>query len=161
VLGQLLDGHGDTTGAHAAWQQAIDAGYEFADDLRERISPSPEPEDEDDEAGLAAVPPGFDLRNLARIGIEVLEHGLPALPETLSYQMALPVAYWKADQCAVVLILRFSRHGRGQPAPIGVPRPLFAHPRRLDRACPLSRHGLLARPHRKSRATAGTWTAGQ
>lgn len=89
VLGQVLNGHGDTEGAHAAWQQAIDAGYEFADDLRERISPCPEPEDEpDDEAGLADVPPEFDPRNLVRIGIDVLEHGLPALPETLTYRMA-------------------------------------------------------------------------
>jgi len=119
VLGQVLNGHGDTEGAHAAWQQAIDAGYEFADDLRERISPSPEPEDEpDDEAGLAGVPPEFDPRNTVRIGIDVLEHGLPALPETLSYRMALPVAYWQADQCAVVLILQFSRHGHGKPSPV-------------------------------------------
>jgi tetratricopeptide (TPR) repeat protein len=121
VLGQELEHHGDTEGAHAAWQRAIDAGYEFADDLRERISPSPEPEDEpDDEDGLADVPPEFDPRNLVRIGIDVLEHGLPALPETLSYRMAIPVAYWEADQCAVVLTLRFSRHGRGKPMPMAV-----------------------------------------
>ena len=113
VLGQELDRHGDTEGAHAAWQQAIDAGYDDADDLRERISPPPEPEDEPaDDAALTDLPPQFDPRKMAVTGVEVLDHGLPALPDELTYRMAIPVAYWKADRCAVVLFLRFSRHRR-------------------------------------------------
>jgi tetratricopeptide (TPR) repeat protein len=116
VLGQLLEQRGDTAGAHAAWQQAIDAGYEYADELREWISPPPEPEDEpDDDLEPADVPPQFDPRNMVRTGMDVLDHGLPALPETLSYHMAVPVAYWVAGQCAVVLVLHFSRDRRGTP----------------------------------------------
>jgi tetratricopeptide (TPR) repeat protein len=113
VLGQELDRRGDADGAHAAWQQAIDAGYEDADDLRERISSPPEPEDEPEHAAaLADLPPQFDARKMALTGIEVLDHGLLALPGELTYRMAIPVAYWKADRCAVVLFLRFSRHRR-------------------------------------------------
>jgi len=55
------------------------------------------------------LPPRFDPRNQHRTGIEVLDHGLPALPDVLSYQMSVPVAYWKAANCAVVLFLRYSR----------------------------------------------------
>jgi hypothetical protein len=44
---------------------------------------------------------------MARTAAEVLDDGLPDLPETLSYQMALPIAYWKAERCGVVLILEF------------------------------------------------------
>ena len=94
VLGQELERQGDTAGAHAAWQQAIDAGYEDADELRDRISPPTEPPDEaDDDAELADLPPQFDPRNMRRTGLDVLEHGLPALPENLTYRMAIPVAY--------------------------------------------------------------------
>jgi tetratricopeptide (TPR) repeat protein len=118
VLGQELDDLGDTDGAHAAWQQAIDAGYESAGDLRDRISP-PEPEDEPgDDAGPDDLPPQFDPANMIRAGVNVLDHGLPDLPGTLSYKMAIPVAYWKAEQCAVPLVLRFSRHRRGTPVPM-------------------------------------------
>jgi hypothetical protein len=42
-------------------------------------------------------------------GVEVLERGLPPLPERLTYQMSIPVAYWTAAQCAVVLFLNFHR----------------------------------------------------
>jgi len=126
VLGQELDDLGDTDGAHAAWQQAIDAGYEFAEDLRDRISP-PEPEDEpDDDAVPDDLPPQFDPANLIRAGVDVLDHGLPDLPGTLSYKMAIPVAYWKAEQCAVLLVLRFSRHGRGTPVPM-VMQVVYSH----------------------------------
>jgi hypothetical protein len=38
-LGQQLMRNGDLEGAHSAWQQAIDHGYEFADELRDRMSP--------------------------------------------------------------------------------------------------------------------------
>ena len=42
-------------------------------------------------------------------GIEVLERGLPPLPDKLTYQMSIPVAYWTATRCAVVLFLNFHR----------------------------------------------------
>ena len=34
--------------------------------------------------------------------------------------MAIPVAYWIAEQCAVVLVLRFSRHGHDEARPIAM-----------------------------------------
>jgi hypothetical protein len=49
---------------------------------------------------------------MARTGIEVLSHGLPELPDQLSYLMAIPVAYWAAQHCAVVLFRRFRPRGR-------------------------------------------------
>ncbi len=120
VLGQELENAGDTSGAHAAWQQAIDADYESANDLRDRISP-PEPEDEPgDDPYPDDLPPQFDPANMIRAGLDVLDQGLPSLPGTLSYQMAIPITCWKAEQCAVVLILRFIRHGRETPAPIAM-----------------------------------------
>jgi tetratricopeptide (TPR) repeat protein len=63
ALGQHLEERGDTQAAHAASQQAIDGGYEDADDLRERISPPPELADEpEDQAELADVPIGPPAR---------------------------------------------------------------------------------------------------
>ncbi len=113
VIGNLLKERGDTEGWRAAWQQAIDAGYPAADDLREIMSPPAEDEDDpDDDAEAEDLPPEFDPKNMAQTGIAVLDHGLPALPDVLSYQMAIPVAYWAASRCAVVLFLQFSRHGR-------------------------------------------------
>jgi hypothetical protein len=32
--------------------------------------------------------------------------------------MAVPVAYWEAEQCAVVLVLMYSRHGHSEPEPM-------------------------------------------
>ena len=111
VIGQLLEGRGDTAGAHAAYQQAIEVGYEFAGELLERMSPPADPEDDpDDDAELADLPPQFHPRNAVRAGIDVLDHGLPALPDVLTRQMSVPIAHWKADGCAVVLFLMFSRH---------------------------------------------------
>lgn len=59
-----------------------------------------------DESGL---PPHLDPRNQVQTGVEVLDQGLPALPEVLSYQMSVPVAFWKAASCAVVLFVKYSR----------------------------------------------------
>jgi Tetratricopeptide repeat len=110
ALGQHLNQRGDIQAAHAAWQQAIDAGYQDADELRDRISPPPEPAEEPlDEIDLMPPPPEFDPRNMRRTGIDVLQHGLPALPQTLTHQMAIPLAYWTASQNAVVLFLTFDR----------------------------------------------------
>ena len=66
------------------------------------------------------LPEQFDPGRMRETGIAVLEHGLPALPEALTYQMSVPVAYWKAERCAVVLFLAGSPamvvHGRVGPA---------------------------------------------
>ncbi len=114
VIGNLLKQRGDVDGWRAAWQQAIDNGYDGADQLRELLSPADDDEDDDGggDADLAHLPPQFDPRNMAQTGIAVLDHGLPPLPDVLTYQMAIPVAYWMASQCAVVLFLEFSRDRR-------------------------------------------------
>jgi predicted negative regulator of RcsB-dependent stress response len=118
-LGQLLEAQGDADGAHAAWRQAIDAGCENADYWRERMSPAP-PRQPEAEAYPPGLPPEFNPRNMARTGIDVLEHGLLPLPEVLRREMAIPVAYWIAAQCAVVLVLRFSGHGHDEATPIAM-----------------------------------------
>jgi hypothetical protein len=59
-----------------------------------------------DDSGL---PPHLDPKHQKRTGIEVLGHGLPALPDVLTHQMSVPVAFWKAATCAVVLFLKYSR----------------------------------------------------
>jgi hypothetical protein len=113
ALGHHLAHRGDIQAAHAAWQQAIDGGYEDADELRERISPPPEPAEEPlDEMDLRPPPPQFDPRNMRSTGIDVLQHGLPALPQILTHRMAIPLACWTASQNAVVLFLTFDHHGR-------------------------------------------------
>lgn len=66
------------------------------------------------------LPPEFNPASMLRTGIEVLEHGLPALPETPTHQMAIPVSYWKAERCAVVLVLRYSSPWRARPHPTQV-----------------------------------------
>ena len=118
-LGQLLEAQGDVEGAHAAWHQAIGAGCEDPGYWRERISRAPEREPEA-EAYPPGLPPEFNPRNMVRTGIDVLEYGLPPLPEVLRYEMAIPVAYWRAEQCAVVLVLRFSGHGHDEPWPMAM-----------------------------------------
>lgn len=108
AIGEVLEQRGDEEGACAAYQRAIDAGYAFADSLIEKLSPSPKPSTDE----LDALPPQVDPRNMMRTGIHVLDHGLPELPPVLSYLMVIPVAYWTAQHCAVVLFLRFMRQGR-------------------------------------------------
>ena len=56
----------------------------------------------------SGLPPHLDPRNREQAGIEVLDQGLPALPEVLTYQMSVPLAFWKATSCAVVLFLKYS-----------------------------------------------------
>ena len=58
-----------------------------------------------DEIGLS---PHLDPRNQKRTGIEVLDHGLLALPDVLTRQMSVAVAYWKATSSAVALFLKYS-----------------------------------------------------
>lgn len=115
-LGHLRHDQGDAEGAHAVWQEAIDAGYEYAEDLREQMMPESEKRRQL-EAYPEHLPPEFNPASMLRTGIEVLERGLPALPATLTYQMAIPVSYWKAEQCAVVLVLRHTRPWRSRPDP--------------------------------------------
>jgi hypothetical protein len=66
------------------------------------------------------LPPQFNPANMIGTGIAVLEHGLPPLPEVLTYDMAIPVAYWTAEPCAVVLVLTFTRHGHDEPSPMAM-----------------------------------------
>jgi hypothetical protein len=108
TLGFVLEQRGDADAARAAFQQAIDDGYHGADWLIEKLHPSPKPT----AAELDALPPPFDPRNIVRTGMELLSHGLPELPEQLSYLMAIPVAYWTTPHSAVVLFLKFQPVGR-------------------------------------------------
>jgi hypothetical protein len=55
------------------------------------------------------LPQYLDPRKMPLAGAEVLRNGLPVLPDVLTYQMSIPVAFWKADEYAVVLFLSFSR----------------------------------------------------
>src|SRR6266567_1697649 len=66
---------------------------------------------------LPGTPPELDPRHKSRIGLSVLEEGLPPLPALLDYSMSVPVAFWTARVNALVLFLQFSRlpDGRFQP----------------------------------------------
>ena len=57
---------------------------------------------------------------MVRTGTHMLEHGLLPLPEVLTRDMSVPVAYWKARQCAVVLTLAFAWYGHDQPEPMAM-----------------------------------------
>jgi tetratricopeptide (TPR) repeat protein len=109
LIGRLLKDRGDLGGWRDAWQQAIDTGYEDADDLLEELSP---PADGEQDGEPTDVPAEFDPRNMARTGIAVLDSGLPPLPQPLTHRMAIPMAYWTATETAVVLFLTFHRHRR-------------------------------------------------
>ena len=66
------------------------------------------------------LPAEFDPVNVVRTGTHMLEHGLLPLPEVLTRDMSVPVAYWKARQCAVVLTLAFAWYGHDQPEPMAM-----------------------------------------
>jgi len=108
TIGFLLEQRGDADAARVTFQQAIDDGLDGPDWLIEKLHPSPKPT----AAELDALPAQFDPRTMVLTGIEVLRHGLPDLPDQLSYLMAIPVAYWTAAHSAVVLFLKFQRQGR-------------------------------------------------
>jgi hypothetical protein len=63
------------------------------------------------------MPEPWNPAAMERTGAYVLDHGsLPALPETVTHQMAVPVAFWTAGSCAVVLFLNFTNPaGPGGP----------------------------------------------
>jgi tetratricopeptide (TPR) repeat protein len=120
-LGNLLKDQGDDSGAHAARQQAIDAGCEDPGSLRELMSPAPEPAPQPAARPYPpGLPPEFNPANMIRAGLDVLDHGLPPLPEDLTYDMAIPAACWKAEHCAVVLVLTFAQHGHDQHVPMAM-----------------------------------------
>ena len=116
VIGQLLGQRGDAEGARAVFQEAAEAGDELAQHELTAMSRKdlPERTADWDDGELADLPPEYNPRRMAATGVAVLERGLPALPEVLTYQMAVPIAYWKADRCAVVLFLRFHRYEEGR-----------------------------------------------
>jgi tetratricopeptide (TPR) repeat protein len=120
VIGQLLDQRGDPEGARAAFREAGEAGDEWADELLTRLDRKDEPARAVswEEEKPADLPPQFAPRHMAETGIAVLEGGLPELPEALTYQMSVPMAYWKAEQCAVVLFLQFHRNEDGGQDPV-------------------------------------------
>jgi hypothetical protein len=62
------------------------------------------------------LPVRVDPRYSRQTGADILSHGLPDLPEVLSYDMALPVAYWRTDSCGAVLFLSFDAFGGATPA---------------------------------------------
>jgi tetratricopeptide (TPR) repeat protein len=119
ILGQILGERGDAEGARAVLQEAVAAGDEMAQevlaDMARKKKPERVPGWGDSEP--ADLPAEFDPRRMAETGIVVLEHGLPVLPEMLTHQMSVPIAYWKAERCAVVLFLAVPRFGeeRGDP----------------------------------------------
>ena len=85
----LIEQH-DADGVRAAYVRAAALGTPDAPYALVQLA---EPE-------TPAYPPGlpheFDPANMMRTGIHVLEHGLLSLPEPLTREMAVPVAYWKA-----------------------------------------------------------------
>jgi hypothetical protein len=116
AIGRLLEKRGDADGARQAFRQAIDTGHAHADDLIEELHPTPEPTASE----LDALPPQFDPRNVVPTGIAVLSNGLPALPDQLSYLMAIPVASWTTEHSGAVLFLRFNPRGRTHDARLAV-----------------------------------------
>lgn len=78
----------------------------------------------------SAPPAEFDPRWKRRAGVAVLEHGLPALPGVLDHTMSVPVAFWTAARCAVVLFLEFPPDDDGQGQPLA---PMVTFTRDSDR----------------------------
>jgi hypothetical protein len=65
-----------------------------------------------------SLPQQFDPRQRALAGLDVLHHGLPELPQVLTYEMSVPVAFWTSAACAVVLFLYYSRQPGDIPHPV-------------------------------------------
>jgi hypothetical protein len=57
------------------------------------------------------LPVHVDPRFSRQTGVDILRSGLPDLPESLSYDMTLPVASWKDGSCGAVLFLSFNVFG--------------------------------------------------
>jgi hypothetical protein len=57
-------------------------------------------------------------------GIDVIENGLPPLPDVITYEMTIPISYWTASRSAVVVFLRFEESpvdSRIQPVAMEIP----------------------------------------
>jgi hypothetical protein len=57
-------------------------------------------------------------------GVDVIENGLPSLPDVITYEMTIPISYWTAPKTAVVVFLRFHEHpahGGIQPVVMKIP----------------------------------------
>lgn len=65
-----------------------------------------------------SLPQQFDPRQRALAGLDVLHRGLPELPQVLTYEMSVPVAFWTSAACAVVLFLYYSRQPGDIPHPV-------------------------------------------
>jgi hypothetical protein len=79
--------------------------------------------------GSGELPPELDPRHWRQTGARVLEHGLPDLPASLTYQMWIPLCYWTGECCGVVAFMFFS------------PDPEDGHIRPLTTLMPYSREG--------------------
>jgi len=56
-----------------------------------------------------SMPPRFDPTQARLTGAAMLIHGLPELPDVLTRDMTVPVAFWEAVSCAAVLFLHYIR----------------------------------------------------
>lgn len=54
------------------------------------------------------LPVHVDPRYCGQTGADILRDGLLDLPERLSYDMSLPVAYWKDGSRGAILFVTFS-----------------------------------------------------
>ena len=52
--------------------------------------------------------PGKSSGPFPLAGINVIENGLPSLPDVITYDMTIPIGYWTAEESAVVVFLGFS-----------------------------------------------------
>jgi hypothetical protein len=71
-------------------------------------------------ADTGGLPRQFDPRQRKQAGLDVLRDGLPELPAALTYDMSVPLAFWEANTCAVVLFLGFSHHPGEPPTPLAI-----------------------------------------
>jgi len=58
--------------------------------------------------GIRELPSELDPRHWRQTGARVLEHGLPDLPASLTYEMWIPLGYWTGGCCGVVAFMFFS-----------------------------------------------------
>jgi hypothetical protein len=58
------------------------------------------------------------------VGTDVIENGLPPLPDVITHEMIIPISYWTASKVAVVVFLRFfegPEFGGVMPAAMNIP----------------------------------------
>jgi hypothetical protein len=57
-------------------------------------------------------------------GIDVIENGLPPLPDIITQEMKIPISYWTGPRISVVVFLRFfegPEFGGAKPAAMNIP----------------------------------------